>query len=132
MNKNYESKLICKNYIVKDINFEYNEEYKENTTKLDFDINKDIEYIDKDMIVTLSVHICNDREEGDYPFKMSVVVKGYFEIEQNDDNINFEPNAIAILYPYVRAIVSNYTANANIMPVILPAINVNKLLDNEN
>lgn len=127
---NCESKLIFKRYIVKKVEFEYNEEYKEIDTKLGFDISKNIQNIDNNMIVTLSVNICNNREEGDYPFKMSVVIKGYFEIEQNKENINFEPNAIAILYPYVRAIVSNYTANANMMPVILPAINVNRLLDN--
>ena len=39
-------------------------------------------------------------------------------------------NAIAILYPYVRALISTYTANANINPLILPAINVNKLIEN--
>ena len=33
--------------------------------------------------------------------------------------------AIAILFPYLRAIVSTYTANANVVPVILPAMNIN-------
>ena len=131
MSNNCESKLIFKKYIVKDIMFEYNEEYTENTAKLDFDINQSIEYIEKNMIVTLAVNICNNSVENNYPFKMSVVVTGFFEIEKNEENINYEPNAIAILYPYVRALVTNYTANANIMPVVLPAINVNKLLGNE-
>ncbi len=131
MSNNCESKLIFKKYIVKDIMFEYNEEYTENTAKLNFDINQSIEYIEKNMIVTLNVNICNNSVENNYPFKMSVVVKGFFEIEKNEEDINYEPNAIAILYPYVRALVTNYTANANIMPVVLPAINVNKLLGNE-
>ena len=40
MSNNCESKLIFKKYIVKDIMFEYNEEYTENTAKLDFDRKK--------------------------------------------------------------------------------------------
>ena len=35
------------------------------------------------------------------------------------------------MYPYLRAIVSTYTASANVSPVILPAINVNAMLKNK-
>lgn len=38
-------------------------------------------------------------------------------------------NTVAILFPYIRALVSNYTANANVPPLILPPINVSKILD---
>lgn len=31
--------------------------------------------------------------------------------------------------PYVRALVSSFTANANVTPLILPTVNINKLLD---
>ena len=82
--------------------------------------------IRKQNIVDLDVRIFEDNEK--YPFYMKVVLRGFFTIENNEDNINFEPNAIAILYPYIRSIVSTYTANANIMPLTLPVINVNKLL----
>ena len=63
---------------------------------------------------------------------MEVILTGYFTEINNDNNMNFEPNAIAILYPYVRAIVSTYTASANITPLLLPAINVNKLIEEQN
>lgn len=124
----FKSKLRFEKYIVKKVNFEYNEEFKDDSANLDIDIDKNIEYIKNKMLVTLSVNLFSKTEKR-YPFKMSVEVKGFFEIENNDENINFEPNAIAILYPYVRAIVSTYTSNANVMPLILPAINVNKLLE---
>ena len=49
-------------------------------------------------------------------------------MQGEDDITRYEANAIAIMYPYLRAIVSTYTASANIAPVILPAINVNAML----
>ncbi len=122
------SKLIFKKYIVQRIDFKANENYKGKEIKVRLNIEKSIEYSEKNMDVTLIVKLF-DEEEKNVPFKMLVQVKGMFEIESNSENINYEPNAIAILYPYVRAIISTYTAVANVTPLILPAINVNKLLE---
>lgn len=127
----YESKLIFKKYVVNNILFENNENFSNNEANVKFDINKDIEYENNNMFVTLTVDICKDKQ-GNYPFKMHVEVKGFFEVIDNDEKINFEPNAVAILYPYIRSLITNYTANANIMPFILPTINVNKLLQDKD
>ena len=62
---------------------------------------------------------------------MEVVLKGFFSIDSADSNVDisfFKTNAVAILFPYLRAIVSSYTANANIAPVILPAMNINEYI----
>lgn len=127
----YKSKLIFNKYIVKEINFDYNENFKERPVEIEFKISKNINYDRDKMIVDLKVDIFENNDK--YPFCMSVSIRGFFTIENNDENINFEPNAIAILYPYIRSIVSTYTAEANIMPLILPVVNVNKLLeDKEN
>ena len=49
--------------------------------------------------------------------------------EMGDAKIkDFEANAIAILFPYIRAIISTYTANANVAPVIIPPMNINVYL----
>ena len=66
-----------------------------------------------------------------YPFEMEVVLKGFFSIDSADSNVDisfFKTNAVAILFPYLRAIVSSYTANANIAPVIFPAMNINEYI----
>ena len=81
------------------------------------------------MIVDLKFEIFE--KDDKYPFHMVVSIRGFFTIENNDEGINFEPNAIAILYPYIRAIVSTYTANANVSSLILPTINVNKLIKDQ-
>ena len=47
----------------------------------------------------------------------------------SDPTINLDSNAIAILYPYIRSIVSVYTSSINVPPLILPVINVNALIE---
>ena len=74
--------------------------------------------------------IFKDAEKNNYPFEMTVSLTGKFECEGEEPE-KFSKNAIAILYPYVRAIVSTYTANANVNALILPAINVNKLIEED-
>ena len=82
------------------------------------------------MIVNLITYIFEDAEENNFPFEMRVDISGYF-VMQGEQIERFTANAIAILYPYIRAIVSTYTASANISPLILPAINVNAMLKNK-
>ena len=83
----------------------------------------------KKIKITLIVDIFKDALKNNYPFEMNLEMTGFFETE-NGESDKFIKNAIAILYPYVRALISTYTANANINPLILPAINVNKLIEN--
>lgn len=59
---------------------------------------------------------------------------GYFEV----DDINSEMgkhlvnyNSIAILFPYVRSLITSYTANSNVPPLIIPPINVSKMVEDD-
>ena len=82
------------------------------------------------MEISLSTEIFKGIENA--PFNMSVEIVGFFELEGDDDISHYEANAIAIMYPYLRAIISTYTSSANVMPVILPAININAVLNNKS
>lgn len=124
------SKLIFDKYIVNKVIFNNNVNYDiSKAIDLDFNINKKIKKNNDSMEVELTTKIFSEAIKNNFPFEMEIVITGFFSIQNNEDNINFEPNAIAILYPYVRAIVSTYTASANINPLILPAININKLME---
>lgn len=128
-----ESMLIFKKYTVDEVIFKRNENYDSTQkTRIEFSINKEVKRKDNQMIVNLITRVFENCEEKNYPFEMTIKITGYFEVENEGKDINFEPNAIAILYPYIRAIVSTYTASANINPLILPAINVNALFNKEN
>lgn len=77
--------------------------------------------------------------ENELPFDINVIIEGEFEYNSEDDEtkIGFEEllkkNATAILFPYLRAIVTQLTSMGNVYPpLILPTINVSALLDEEN
>lgn len=132
MEQDIKSVLQFENYIVKSIKFTYNMEYnKDEPINIDFDV--DAEYYfteDGGMQVILKTCIFNDVDTSKYPFSMEIEVVGFFFVSgSSKEQIEmFKPNAAAILFPYVRALVSSYTANANVTPLVLPPININKLL----
>lgn len=113
-------------YFKKNVNFQLNEE----GTPIDLKIKPIININDNNMNVTLQIIIFENAEQNNKPFEMKVNLTGYFITEGSNPEV-FKANAIAILYPYVRAIVSTYTANANITPLVLPIINVNKLVKDQ-
>ena len=134
MSENVKSSLRFINYIVDKIDFYANKDFKEEPIEVDFKIRKQIEYFEDEnntMHVSIEAKIFENPTENNYPFSMNVMLTGIFELENCDldKRESFaEVNSIAILFPYLRAIVSTFTANANIQPLILPPINVVKLV----
>ena len=77
------------------------------------------------MQVGLGAKIFENSTENNYPFEISVEILGFFESDNDDINSEgFLPNALAILYPYLRSTITNITANANVQPLILPTMNI--------
>ena len=65
---------------------------------------------------------------------MEVSIEGLFHLEgwEHPDLLPLiRSNSIAILFPYLRTIVSMITANANISPYVLPVMNIAALFDHE-
>lgn len=129
----YESILKFKKYEVNEIYFKRNMLYTPNEQRnpINLKIEPILEIKDNNMDITLEVIIYKNAVENNKPFEMKINITGYFIVEGNDPE-RFKANAIAIMYPYIRAIVSTYTASANVTPLILPAINVNKLIEEQN
>ncbi len=71
----------------------------------------------------LSFHL---GEEGSgVPFAMDVALIGHFELYDIDNPEDvLHVNATAILFPYLRALVSQLTTLANIPALILPTFNI--------
>ncbi len=133
MNESF-SVLKFNRYVIDTINFKLNSEYKENEEGIEvvFDFDSDF-HIDIDngtMKVELCASIFKNAVENAYPFEMSVKMIGYFSIEGDTSYLEkFKSNAVAILFPYLRSLISTYTVNANISPIILPAMNINAYLE---
>lgn len=130
-----ESSLYFDKYIINKIYFQNNYKFEGNETPVEFSIEPNITITndEKNMIVELTVDIFPNAIKNNYPFEMNIVITGYFSMNTPEENIlKYKRNAIAILYPYVRAIMSSYTAIANVNSLLLPAININKLIDYQN
>lgn len=134
MKEEVRSVLQFRNYIIKRVNFEYNFDCEENDegVNIDFDIDVDFQVNEDNssMATILKVKIFDNPIDNNYPFFMELEMVGFFSMEiVGDADINsFKSNAIAILFPYVRSLVSVYTANANVEPLILPTININRYM----
>lgn len=128
----YESVLKFIRYEVNEIYFKKNINFQPNKggTPIDLKIKPNINIKDKNMNIKLQTTIFENAEQNNKPFEMKVNLTGYFMADGCEPE-TLKANAIAILYPYVRAIISTYTANANITPLILPTINVNKLVKDQ-
>ena len=125
MSNEIKSKLAFINYKVKEVILKQNNNFKNPREPINvvFYLNHETIQKENNMKIILKVEVFKNAEEKNYPFYMKVELEGNFETE-GEDIERFEINGIALLYPYVRAIVSTYTANSNMPTLILPPINV--------
>ncbi|MCI8654583.1 MAG: hypothetical protein HFJ48_01730 [Clostridia bacterium] len=125
MDKVTKSKLRFIDYQVKEVILKQNDKFINDKEEIDidFDLKHMTNIKDNRMKIKLEIVIFDETEEKNYPFYMKTVLEGNFAIEGQDIE-KFEINGISLLYPYVRAIISTYTANSNIPTLILPPINV--------
>lgn len=125
--------IVFNNYRVKNVIFELNSEYNQEEVNIDFDIKANVKISENSdsMIVEMKLNIFKDAIEKHYPFTMELVIEGMFTINPEEKgNVieKYQGNAMAILFPYARSLVSTYTANSNVSALILPTININKYL----
>ena len=129
-------KLI--NYKVLRTNFELNISFEQKKEKVMIQPNfkRDIKKInDIQYEIELSIKISPEINKGPIPFSAEVIIAGIFEMkewEKEDINTIAINNATAILFPYLRTLVSNITMNGNIPPFVLPIMNITKLFVEKN
>ena len=127
------SSLTFRDYIVEKVSFEINLKYSGREVEIDMELDSSNE-VDKDNFATiLDLDLFPEAVKNDYPFNMKVRLIGLFTIQNDEkDEIKesyIEKNSVSILFPYLRSIVSTYTANSNVNTTVLPTINVIKYLD---
>lgn len=122
------SKLTFCDYKINEILFEANNDFEPKMVNLLLNVEKNIEYVESNtMNVNIIISVFEKSKE--YPFYLRINLTGMFIINPSENNINYEKNAIAILFPYIRSIITNITSQANVQPLILPPININKLIE---
>lgn len=131
--------LKFKGYTVKEMSYKSNSNFKKTKSiNLKPNLQSDYEINNDDITVNLSVKVGSLSDES-LPFEVTCSVQGLFEYdsEEDTDNIGVDAfihnNSVAILYPYVRAIVATLTTSSNEFPGYnMPTINVAEVLRNSN
>lgn len=64
-------------------------------------------------------------------YAASVQLTGYFSIDENNASKDslLEKNGMAIIFPYARAQMTLLTSQPEIDPVVLPIVNINKIME---
>ena len=137
MTNKYKSELTFENYYVKEMFFKINPFFvsKDQPIDLVFDCSASSETSNTNATVILQCKLFDENSESDkYPYFLSIEVVGTFGIEMEPDEDSakrlLEMNSVAILFPYLRSMITNITASSGVPPVILPPINVYKLMKN--
>ncbi len=122
-------------YVVKTIEFIKNES---SSTNIRVDIGKKFNYDEKypnKFSVGLKITLGDKDPDTTSPFYLCVELLGEFEVVESEiDKVRqfAEINAVSILFPYARALITTITANANIPPVVLPPMNIAGMMENKN
>jgi len=116
------------------VQFEINKEYNFEK-EIALEINNNIRIIKNeddqknDSIVILKICIFPSEEIKDVPFKMSIEIQGCFIWDESlaKDTLQLDAllrqNAPAVLYSYLRPIITLITVEANMPPLVLPLMN---------
>ena len=118
------------NYIFDRVSLDLSNLKPETTFNIDF-IPSGKFFADKDQYELTFVFAANQAETNEPVVNVRCVAQFSFRDLDDDKNIPvyFYTNAIAILFPYVRAMVSTLTLQANATPMVLPTLNLSDLKD---
>jgi len=131
----YRASLQFKDYIVHKATYVLNQNFERKSDKIsiDYDIHANIEYGEDNNYVVLNVQM-GDTEDASSPFYCEVEILGVFEYDGSDEfrESFFKVNATAVLFPYVRSLVSDLTSRSNLFPTYhLPLINIAKYINDK-
>lgn len=88
----------------------------------------------KKAVIKINTTIGNEEETVLSPFYVAIEIEGKFQIEREDITKEeiielVKYNGTAILYPYLRSIVTDITSKGEHQPIILPTMNIGHFVD---
>ena len=136
MKDNILASINFEKFLIEKSNFKINKNYipKDEEMELDIKFKNEINIDENNTmaLITLSCSVFNKAVERNYPFSLKVTIVGFFEYQANltDEDILeiLEVNGNAILFPYLRSYITTLTSNSGIPPLIIPTINIAKLV----
>lgn len=133
--KEVESILILKSLRVNEISFERDTSINDNidmsNSRMRF--GRMIEEFDNgDSLVTLNIHIQHKTNETKIFLELSGLFGFSSKVDDEFRNQMLERNAVSIIFPYLRSQLSIVSTQPGMIPIVLPAINIISLLENED
>lgn len=126
-----ESALIAKKIFVEKMNFQRNQIASGVIRLTQSSIGKNIDKLDeKEYKCSLKLKMSDEEETVDLEIVISGIFEFQSELNADQKEIIITKNTMSILFPYLRAQVTLMTAQPDIEPVVIPAININALLQN--
>ena len=126
-----ESALIAKKIFVEKMNFQRNQIASGVIRLTQSSIGKNIDKLDeKEYKCSLTLKMSDEEETDDLEIVISGIFEFQSELNADQKEIIITKNTMSILFPYLRAQVTLMTAQPDIEPVVIPAININALLQN--
>lgn len=127
MHEDVRSVLKMDNVVFDRICFERHGFMQKEDTEIKFQMGT---HIAQDMIGKYRVILKVTAEKAE-EYTAEVQITGYCEIDEDcpDKNVLLKKNAIAILFPYVRAELSLITAQPGTEPIVLPVVNIAAMMD---
>jgi len=134
MDKQILSSFRFEDYKINNINYVLNEEYEATEaieTEYGLGLGIKISSDCKQAEINLEMDIFSAVDKPS-PYKLKISILGWFstdDIIKESDFIDFcKINATAILYPYLRSAVTDITKVGNIQPLVLPLVNIYRLI----
>ncbi|MFE8700894.1 hypothetical protein ACFYKX_09725 [Cytobacillus sp. FJAT-54145] len=132
MSKNVVSELRFNDFAIDRMVFQKNHTYTPTDKEIGLEFGLSAEAsISSEMdesIIVLNCKIFEENfDEHNVPFFLELSMRGYFNCSQDFNIEDFQFNGMAILLPYLRSVITSFTAQSGISPVILPPINVYKV-----
>lgn len=126
--ENVKSILSMDKLIIRKSSFERNEE-EITSNVLDISVSQNVIHNEQSFRVELLFKITNQLNE----FNIDVNILGDFHFEAEVDpkmkDILINQNTVAIMFPYVRSVVTLITSQPEMNPIVLPVININRLIE---
>jgi len=138
-----QAKIQLQKYIIEAIEYKISPgiEALNNDEQFNMDINisQNLHNDNENRIATLKLgcQIGNNNLDDNFPFFLKVELVGIFsydtDLSEDQCTRMLNVNGTAILFPYLRSLISMITTLCSIPPVIIPTINIGKLISqNEN
>ncbi|PTJ13855.1 preprotein translocase subunit SecB [Staphylococcus succinus] len=130
------------NYNINEMSYKENKNLNMDETdqfNVENDFSAKVAFTNEKAYIILDCDIGDESETC--PFQINIKMKAYFDLEfDNESQKDYDEikrllsiNAIAILYPYIRSIVTDLTSRANTFePFIMPVINIAKHMNDNN